>query len=96
MYKIEYLSHVLNEDFKYIDKSDIKIILKAIDTKLQIDPIAFGKPLKGTLKNYYRLRVMEYRVIYRIIENRLIVTVIAIRARKDELVYKIANKRSYK
>jgi mRNA interferase RelE/StbE len=57
------------------------LIKKAIIDKLTIDPRSFGKPLAGSLKGHYRLRIGDYRVIYRV--NGDVVTVVAIGHRKD-------------
>jgi len=78
------------EKIKYIIEYDVEIeeklwnfskpiremIRKAIEKKLTIDPVAFGKPLRYSLKGYRRLRVGDYRVIYKIIENKIIVLII--------------------
>lgn len=78
---------VLKEDFPQIDTSEQIKILKAIRRKLSFDPSAFGKPLTGELKGYWRLRVGEYRVIYRIERSRIEVYVIKIGMRRDFEVY---------
>ncbi|CAF3647514.1 unnamed protein product [Rotaria socialis] len=69
---------------KQLDKftDDIaKPILEAIDD-LKEDPRPAGiKKLKG--RDGYRVRVGSYRIIYEIIDNELIVDVIAVGHRKD-------------
>lgn len=60
-----------------------EIIRKAIEKKLTIDPVSFGKPLRYTLKGYRRLRVGGYRVIYKIDDDKIIVIIIDIDHRKD-------------
>lgn len=81
-YKIEYDAEV-EEKLKAFVKPVRDRILKAIETKLTVDPVAFGKPLRHTLKGYRRLRVGDYRVIYKIIDDRLVVFIIEIDHRKD-------------
>ena len=54
---------------------------KAIEERLMVDPITFGKPLRYSLKGHRRLRVSDYRVVYRI-ENKSVI-IIAIKHRKD-------------
>ena len=56
-------------------------IRKAIESKLQTNPIEFGKPLRYSLKGCRRLRVGDYRVIYKIDEN--IVLIIKIGHRRE-------------
>jgi mRNA interferase RelE/StbE len=42
------------------------------------DPTAFGKPLRGTLKGYWRYRVRDWRVLCRIEKQVLVVVVVAV------------------
>ena len=48
-----------------------------------LDPIAFGKPLRYSLKGHRRLRVSDYRIVYRIESQTNTVIIIAIKHRKD-------------
>ena len=45
-----------------------------------------AKLLKGRLKNLYRVRTGDYRIIYQIQDDKLIICVVAIGDRKD--IYK--------
>lgn len=73
------------KDLKQIDKLWQKKILEVIKTKLTQNP-HLGKPLVGNLSPYYRLRVGDYRIIYEIKEDEVVVIVVKISHRKD--VYK--------
>lgn len=86
MYTIVYQTLVIKEDFKKHSTHRQKI-LRAIHKKLTVDPIAFGKPLTGQLKGYFRLRVGEFRVIYKVEKQVVTVFVVKIGLRKDALVY---------
>lgn len=86
LYQIEYLESVIKEDISKIPNTAKDIIKKAIEERLTIDPIVFGKPLRYSLKGHRRLRVNTYRIIYRIISSTKIVLIIAIEHRKD--IYK--------
>lgn len=79
---------VLDEDFKSISRPDQIIILKDIRKKLSLDPKSYGKPLLRELKGYFRLRVKDYRVIYKIREDIVEVLVIKVGIRRDEEVYR--------
>ncbi len=81
---------VLKEDFKNIPASFQKKILRAIQKKLTIDPDpeAYGKPLRGEYAGYWRLRVENYRVVYRIKKKQILIFVIKIGIRKDDRVYR--------
>lgn len=82
-YKIFYDLGSKNKDFERIPPAIREIIRKAIEKKLTIDPVNFGKPLRYSLKGYRRLRVGDYRVIYRVDEDKVIVIVVDIDHRKD-------------
>jgi mRNA interferase RelE/StbE len=60
-----------------------KEILAQIEKKLPEDPPAYGHPLTGGLAGYYRLRVTGYRVVYRIIDEKVWVLVLAA-GKRDE------------
>lgn len=87
-WKIKIHKLVLSEDFKSISCPDQKIILKAIRKKLTVDPEGYGKPLSGELKGYWRLRVKDYRVIYKIRRDIIEVLVIKVGMRRDAEVYR--------
>ena len=83
MFKIEYLETVVTRAFKAIP-SDIKLVIKrAIEERLTTNPTLFGKPLRGSLRYHYRLRIGDYRVIYRVNIEENIVTIIAIGHRRN-------------
>ncbi len=82
-YTIEYKKVVVKDHIPKLDKSVKEIIKLSIETKLATDPIKFGKPLQYSLKGYRRLRVGNYRVIYKINPVLHLVTVIMIKHRKD-------------
>jgi mRNA interferase RelE/StbE len=84
MYKLTFLSSAKKE----FAKLDI-ITQKLIKNKLLIlaqNPDALKnniKPLKGLYSGKYRLRVNNYRVIYSIVEDELIITIVRIGHRKE-------------
>jgi mRNA interferase RelE/StbE len=83
IYQIEYLTSVLQEDIPELPKKIKSTIKKAIEERLMIDPVGFGKPLRYSLKGHRRLRVGDYRIVYRIESDTRSVIVIAIKHRKD-------------
>jgi mRNA interferase RelE/StbE len=85
MYSIQYLDSV-RVDLKYLSKSTKEKLKKAIEKKLMINPIEFGKPLQYSLKGLRRLRVEDYRIIYQIMPESKIVLIVKIGHRKE--VYK--------
>jgi mRNA interferase RelE/StbE len=80
-YVVSYLECAKGKYFKLIPAEKKLLIKRVIEERLTQDPQAFGKPLRGSLRGHYRLRVEDYRIIYRIIDS--VVLVIAIGHRKD-------------
>lgn len=78
-YSVEYLDAVIKKDIPSLQKSARILIKKAIEERLMVDPIGFGKPLRYSLKGHRRLRVSDYRVIYRIDAQTNIVIIVAIK-----------------
>ena len=82
MYKVVYLDQI-EEDLKKLEKSSIKKILVRIETHLAVNPKELGKPLKGEFQGYWRYRWGDYRVIYKISEQEILIIVLRISHRKD-------------
>ena len=87
IWKIHIHKLVLTEDFAAISQTNKEAILKAIRKKLSLDPEGYSKPLVGEFKGLWRLRVGNYRVIYRIVKDEILVFVIKIGIRRDDKVY---------
>ena len=82
-YEVEYLESVVSEDIPDLPKKMRIMIKKAIESRLMIDPVGYGKPLRYSLKGHRRLRVGDYRVVYRINPDQHLVIIVAIKHRKD-------------
>ena len=93
MWEVRIHSLVLSEDLKELDARIRRKIFHAIEQRLTLDPENYGKPLLGPFKGYYRLRVEDYRVIYRILKKEVQVLVLKIGLRRDEEVYRELFKR---
>ena len=87
-YTIVYHPRV-KEDIELLDKKQRKIVAKAIENRLGNEPEKYGKPLRGSLKGYWKLRIGDVRVIFNIIKNE--VQILGIINRK--LVYQTIVKR---
>ena len=86
-YIIKYLDSVVKEDIPNL-RATIKIMIKrANEERLMIDPIGFGKPLRYSLKGHRRLRVSDYRIVYRIEPSENTVIIVSIKHRKDVYDY---------
>lgn len=81
-YQISYLEEVIKKHIPSLSSSTKILVKRAIEERLMIDPISFGKPLRYSLKGHRRLRVGNYRIVYRIEEEYKII-VVAINHRKE-------------
>lgn len=88
-FTIQYNAEVIEKDIPLLSKEWKNIIKQAIEEKLTTNPEVFGKPLRSSLKGYRKLRVGDYRVIFRI-EN-IFVKIFVIQHRSA--VYKNTEKR---
>lgn len=89
MYTVVYDSKI-PDDVKSLGASEKKRIETAIDNKLKHSPLRYGKPLQHSLSGLRSMRVGDYRVVFKIAEDTILVVLIAHRS----VVYKIADKRS--
>ena len=71
-YTLKYLDVVVENDIPKLPKKARAQIKRAIEERLSSHPIEFGKPLRYSLQGARRLRVGDYRVIYRIEEPRTV------------------------
>ncbi|MCK4389902.1 MAG: type II toxin-antitoxin system RelE/ParE family toxin [Desulfobacterales bacterium] len=68
-YQLLYHADVKKVDLPKIDAKNKAMVKRAIKERLTTQPEVYGKPLQRTLKGYWKLRVGEYRVVFRISEN---------------------------
>lgn len=66
---LRYHQQVVQGDIPALPKKEKGRIQKAIKEKLTTHPEIFGKSLRRSLKGYRRLRVGDYRVVFRLEEN---------------------------
>jgi len=81
-YTIDYLDTVVSEDIPNLPKTMRNRIKKAIEARLTVDPIGLGKPLRYSFMGHRRIRVGDYRVVYRVDPKKNIVTIVYIKHRK--------------
>lgn len=82
-YTICYQEEVLRRHIPALPITMKEMIKNAIEERLTVDPVEFGKPLRYSLKGHRRLRVGQYRIIYRIEISTHTVIVVAIKHQKD-------------
>jgi mRNA interferase RelE/StbE len=83
MWRLEYRSDA-EKAIERLDKGTRLRVLSALE-RLARDPRAASnvKALVGSLGGRYRLRVGDYRVVYELIDGRLVVLVIDIAHRRE-------------
>ena len=69
-------------DLRKLEKIDALRIANAVDS-LVLNPRPSGSLKMKGKEGYYRLRVNEYRIIYDILDDKLIVLVVRVRHRKE-------------
>ncbi len=94
MWRVIYHKEIEN-DLKLLGFSEVRKILKAIDEKIiRGEPDKIGKPLRGDLTGFRRIRVEDTRIVYRVKKKEVEVFIIAIEARRDNIIYKMTQKRT--
>lgn len=81
LFTLHYHPAVCIEDLPLIDRKTKVRIRKAIEERLQTAPHDYGEPLRKTLKGYWKLRVCDYRVVFKVIGSE--VWILGIRHRKS-------------
>lgn len=90
MFKVIYHPLVVSEDIPKLSSQASKRIRKAIEQRLITQPDLYGKPLRRSLKGYRKLRVGDYRVVFRIEAKTVIIIIIQHRS----VVYDKVTKRT--
>lgn len=88
-YILKYHPSVKTDDLPVINANMKSRIRNAMETRLSVTPHEYGEPLRKTLKGYWKLRIGDYRVVY-LIEGQ-IVLIIGIRHRKE--IYRTMERR---
>jgi mRNA interferase RelE/StbE len=70
-FTLRYHPAVSNEDLPRIDRRTKDRIRKAIEERLQTAPDEYGLPLRKSLKGYWKLRVGDYRVVFKVVRNEV-------------------------
>jgi mRNA interferase RelE/StbE len=76
MYSVTYHYLVVREDIPALPNTWKKKIRRAIEERLITYPDFYGKPLRRSLKGYRKLRVGDYRVVFRIERNNIKILII--------------------
>ncbi|TYQ16588.1 UNVERIFIED_CONTAM: mRNA interferase RelE/StbE [Acetivibrio alkalicellulosi] len=83
-YKVEYTKTAVKQ-LKKMDKKIAAFILSYIEDKLvnSSDPRVYGKSLQGNLGDKWRYRVGGYRMLAKIEDDKVVITIVEIGHRRD-------------
>ena len=65
-FTLRYHPDVRKVDLPLLDEKTKNQIRTAIEKRLQTAPQDYGAPLRKTLRGYWKLRVGNYRIVYKI------------------------------
>lgn len=66
-----------------LDRSEARRILNYLQDRVARDPKALGEPLRGTLSEFWRYRVGDYRVLCLLVDAEIQVIVVKIGHRRE-------------
>jgi mRNA interferase RelE/StbE len=76
MFEIIYHQKI-QDDLARIGKAELLRIRRAIEQKLILRPQLYGSRLRGELREYWKLRVGDYRIVYKIKPKQVFILMIA-------------------
>lgn len=87
-FELRYHPDVRSIDLPLINAKLKNRIKNAIETRLATAPHQYGEPLRKTLKGYWKLRVGDYRVVFKIAGNEVWILGIIHRKKVYEMIEK--------
>jgi len=70
-FELRYHPDVRSIDIPLLDAKLRTRIKKAIEKRLTTAPHLYGEPLRKTLRGYWKLRVGDYRVVFKIVAEEV-------------------------
>lgn len=89
MFKVAYHHLVVRDDIPRLSSEWRAKVRRAIEERLTTQPEFYGKPLRRSLKGYRKLRVGDWRVVFRIEKSTVKILIIQHRS----VMYTQAQKR---
>ncbi|WP_097023322.1 type II toxin-antitoxin system RelE family toxin [Chromohalobacter canadensis] len=84
----------VQQDLTRLGSAAATRILDVIEARIRDGkPDNLGKPLRGTLAGCRRIRTGNTRIVYKVDGEAIQVLIVAVGARRDEEVYKLADRR---
>jgi mRNA interferase RelE/StbE len=87
-FELRYHPDIKSKDLPLINRKIKDRIKNAIETRLLTAPHQYGEPLRKTLKGYWKLRVGDYRIVYKVFKNEIWILGIIHRKKVYEAVEK--------
>jgi mRNA interferase RelE/StbE len=88
-FSVVYHPDVKGKDIPKLNGDIRERVKKAIENRLMVAPHEYGEPLRKTLRGYWKLRVGDYRVVFKLEGEEILV--LGICHRKE--VYPLMEKR---
>jgi len=70
-YVLRYHPQVAVEDLPEIPVNLRRRLARSIQARLTTDPERYGTPLRRSLKGYWKLRVGDYRVVFKLVGSEV-------------------------
>jgi len=71
------------DQFLKLPKDIQSLMQRAMKDRLETNPLSYGKPLKHSWKGHRSLRVSNYRILYRVDQQEVTVTIVKTDIRRD-------------
>ncbi|MFH1985667.1 MAG: type II toxin-antitoxin system RelE/ParE family toxin [Pseudomonadota bacterium] len=88
-FTVVYHHDVKERDIPKLNADNRQRIKKAIENRLMIAPQEYGQPLRKNLKGYWKLRVGDYRIVFKVAGDEI--HILGICHRKE--IYPLMEKR---
>jgi mRNA interferase RelE/StbE len=85
-YTLLYHPLVSTDDIPSMPRNLQRRLAKAIESRLTTAPERYGEPLRASSKGYWKLRVGDYRVVYKIVRQEVWILAILHRKKVYEAV----------
>jgi mRNA interferase RelE/StbE len=83
-YVLRYHPKIVDEDLPKMPANIRERLVLSLETRLATNPERYGAPLRGPLRGYWKLRVGDYRAVFRIGGNEVWILAILHRSRVYE------------
>ena len=70
-YVLRYHPKVVEDDLPNIPTNMRERLSRSIKTRLTSAPERYGAPLRGSLRGYWKLRVGDYRAVFRVVGSEV-------------------------